>query len=574
MLFRPRAATFHKAGLAGRALWLALWAAVTPCLAQAPATTACSSCHDAGQKMEKRAHAPLACLACHPQHETYPHPEGIAKPGCAGCHKQVAGEQARGVHGQQLLKGNAGAPDCAVCHGSTHEVQKTKSVEFRATLPETCGMCHTEVAEQFRGSVHGRASERGLPQAPICTDCHGEHSILAHTSASSPVNVRHIRETCGSCHGDVRLSRKFGLPADRIISFDASFHGMAAKAGSQTVANCASCHGVHNILPSSDPRSTVHARNLPATCGHCHPGAGQRFAIGRVHFTEARSEPAGVRWVRQLYQWVIPLIIGLMLLHNAGDWVRKLCRLRLRLPVQRLDQLAGRVGSSFRMYLSERVVHGLLAISFAVLVWSGFALKYPDQWWARPVLLWEPAQPVRSLIHRIAAVVFIAVSAAHLVSLCASSKLRHHWQALLPSRRDFSEGFSFLAYNLGVRSKPPVRSEHCYVEKAEYWAVAWGAVVMILTGGLLWAHTLVLAWMPKSVLDVATAIHFYEAVLATLAIVVWHFYFVIFDPEVYPMDPAWLTGFSVRRRASPDAVARESVPAESAITEEAQTTGP
>jgi hypothetical protein len=69
---------------------------------------------------------------------------------------------------------------------------------------------------------------------------------------------------------------------------------------------------------------------------------------------------------------------------------------------------------------------------------------------------------------------------------------------------------------------------------------------MALTGWMLWANNLMLRWLPKAVLDIATAVHFYEAVLATLAIVVWHFYFVIFDPDVYPMDLAWLTGKSPR----------------------------
>jgi hypothetical protein len=46
-------------------------------------------------------------------------------------------------------------------------------------------------------------------------------------------------------------------------------------------------------------------------------------------------------------------------------------------------------------------------------------------------------------------------------------------------------------------------------------------------------------------LDIATSIHLYEAVLATLAIVVWHFYSVLFDPDVYPLNTAFLTGRSV-----------------------------
>ncbi len=385
---------------------LLLWAGV-PHRAHAAADTNCSSCHDQGQKLAKSAHAALDCTSCHDNHEKYPHPAGIAKPACTSCHESQAGDYARGVHGQAVKNGNAGAPDCAVCHGSAHELLPPKSAQFRTNVPETCGMCHTEVVAQFKNSVHGQALARGVTQAPLCTDCHGEHSILPHTNAASPVSAGNIRETCGSCHGDVRLSRKFGLPADRLVSFDASFHGLAARAGSQTVANCASCHGVHNILPSSDSRSTINAKNLPTTCGHCHPGAGQRFRIGPVHVTEARGESASLRWVRQVYLLLIPLVIGLMLLHNCGDWLRKLIRLRRRpLRPAAPEEVAGR--PNVRMLPFERIQHALLVVSFATLVWTGFALKYSDQWWSRPMLFWEGPLSLRGVIHRVAAIVFLA----------------------------------------------------------------------------------------------------------------------------------------------------------------------
>jgi cytochrome b subunit of formate dehydrogenase len=421
-----------------------------------------------------------------------------------------------------------------------------RSQAFRAAVPETCGMCHSEIAEQYRASVHGQALARGVTQTPLCTDCHGEHRILKHTNQASPVNAAHIRDTCGSCHGDVRLTRKFGLPSDRLVSFDSSYHGLAAKAGSQTVANCASCHGVHDILPSSDPKSTINPRNLPKTCGQCHPGAGTRFAISQVHLTEGNAEPAALRWVRQFYWLVIPVTIGLMLLHNGGDWVRKLIDRRFSL---RRDILGARNFSEhgeLRMLPFERVQHAVLAVSFLTLVWTGFALKYPDQWWARPLLLLEGAYPMRSLIHRIAACVFMAVTLTHLISLIVSRKLREHWKEMLPRTNDPREALSNFAYNLGLGSEPPGRSSHSYVEKAEYWAVVWGAVVMISTGLLLWANNLAMKLLPKSWLDVATSVHFYEAVLATLAIVVWHFYPVIFDPDVYPLNTAFLTGITVR----------------------------
>ena len=142
---------------------------------------------------------------------------------------------------------------------------------------------------------------------------------------------------------------------------------------------------------------------------------------------------------------------------------------------------------------------------------------------------------------------FLAVALAHVVSLVASRKLRVHWMEMIPRMRDGREALANFAFNLGLGDVPPPLSTHSYIEKAEYWAVVWGAVVMAGSGLLLWANNLVLRFLPKTWLDVATSVHFYEALLATLAIVVWHFYSVVFDPDVYPLNTAFLTGRSVKK---------------------------
>ena len=537
--------------LAPAVLGLLLGTAGGRLFAAEAAKAECTSCHEQGAKLEKSAHADLTCDTCHESHEQYPHKAGIPKPQCVTCHADQAVDYESGVHGQARKHGNEGAPDCALCHGSAHELLNPKSQAFRTAVPDTCGMCHTDVVEQYRSSVHGQALAKGVTQAPLCTDCHGEHKIIKHTNESSPVNALHIRDTCGSCHGDVRLSRKFGLPTDRMVSFDSSFHGLAAKSGYQTVANCASCHGVHNILPSSDPKSTVNPRNLPKTCGQCHPGAGERFAISQVHVAEGASEPPLLRTVRQFYLLVIPVTIALMLLHNGGDWIRKTIRLRFRAGLTRLAPALHGHGE-VRMLPFERVQHALMALSFITLVWTGFALKYPEQWWARPLLVLEGAHSLRSVIHRVAAAVFMALTVTHLVSLIVSRKLRAHWLEMVPKVRDAREASANFAYNLGLGDTPPGRSAHSYIEKAEYWAVVWGAVVMIASGLMLWANNLAMRLLPKVWLDVATSVHFYEALLATLAIVVWHFYSVIFDPDVYPLNTAFLTGRSVKKDGHAD----------------------
>jgi len=99
-----------------------------------------------------------------------------------------------------------------------------------------------------------------------------------------------------------------------------------------------------------------------------------------------------------------------------------------------------------------------------------------------------------------------------------------------------------MLFNLGLREGEPRFAKFNYAEKLEYWAFLWGTAIMTTSGLLLWFNNFALRHFPKWVSDAATAVHWYEALLATFSILLWHFYMVIFDPLVYPMDLAWLTG--------------------------------
>jgi cytochrome b subunit of formate dehydrogenase len=179
-------------------------------------------------------------------------------------------------------------------------------------------------------------------------------------------------------------------------------------------------------------------------------------------------------------------------------------------------------------------------ISFLILAYTGFGLKY-SSWWALP-MRWEAAIGLRGAVHRIAAVILLGALAWHAWNLASSPRLRACMSGLRLSRQDLSALVRALAYDLGLRATPPHGATFSYAEKVEYWAFLWGTLIMTVTGLLLWFENVSLRLLPSWLLDVATAIHFYEAILATLAILVWHFYWVIFDPEVYPMDLSWWHG--------------------------------
>jgi hypothetical protein len=111
-----------------------------------------------------------------------------------------------------------------------------------------------------------------------------------------------------------------------------------------------------------------------------------------------------------------------------------------------------------------------------------------------------------------------------------------------PRPKDAFDAMGTMRYYLGLSKVRPQFGRFNYAEKAEYWALVWGTALMGVTGVMLWAKVWVGNLLARWWVDVATAVHFYEAILATLAIVVWHFYQVFFDPDVYPMNWAWWDG--------------------------------
>jgi cytochrome b subunit of formate dehydrogenase len=438
------------------------------------------------------------------------------------------------VHGHAVAAGSEKAAVCTDCHG-THEIldaKDAKSPIFKFNVPTTCGQCHDAIAKEFKQSIHGQAIARGNWQAAVCTDCHGIHSIKSHLDPTSPVNAANLAQaTCARCHEGVRLSQEFGIEGRRETTYLASYHGLAARGGSQVVANCASCHGVHNILPSSDPRSTINHANLAQTCGQCHPGVTEKFTAAKVHVDAPLSADVGskaVRWIRSFYLSMIFAVIGGMLLHNIIIWRAKVVALR---------KTQGAV--VLRMPIRFRVQHATLLTSFIVLVLTGFALKFPDSWFAAMLAM---SEHLRGVLHRVAAVVLIAVSIYHALDIALTSDGRKLAKDLFPNLDDVRGAWQNMAYYLGLTSHKPEFPRFNYAEKAEYWALVWGMIVMAVTGLMLWAKVLVGNHLPRWWLDIATAIHFYEAILATLAIVVWHFYQVFLDPDVYPMNWAWWDG--------------------------------
>lgn len=506
----------------------------------------CLTCHDrpitraraGGETVERKVEQEKMCLTCHLDDAEV---RARINP-AAGF---IAAYEAS-VHGKALLAGNAGAANCVDCHGA-HEMKRGFDPSARVNkmhIPETCGACHREIEREYEVSVHGAALRKGNADAPVCTNCHGEHTILGPRDPMSPVAPANVSaQVCSPCHSSLRLSEKYGIRSDRFKSFSDSYHGMAIRGGQVEVANCASCHGAHGIRASSDPASSVNAANLAITCGRCHPGANERFAVGAVHVVMSRKEEPLLFWISTLYIVLIVATVGGMAAHNGLDFARKA---RRRLQARRSGpEEPGPVPRRLhlRMTLSERIQHAALFTSFIVLVISGFMLHYPDAWWVAALRrLSDRLFDLRSLLHRAAGVVMVLASVYHLYYLGMTARGRQFLKDIWWKWSDLSDARSVLLYNLGLSGRRPLFGRFSYIEKSEYWALVWGTTVMTGTGFILWFENTFIGLITKLGWDVARLVHFYEAWLATLAIIVWHFYYVIFSPDVYPMNMSWLTG--------------------------------
>jgi cytochrome b subunit of formate dehydrogenase len=449
------------------------------------------------------------------------------------------------VHGAAITRGNGKAANCVDCHGS-HEMNKGSHPASRVNkqnIPNTCGTCHKNIANQFQYSIHGSALQKGVNAAPTCTDCHGEHNILKHTDPKSPVAAGNVSsQVCSPCHSSVKLSQKFGFTSDRYQSFADSYHGLAGKHGSVEVANCASCHGVHDIKPSSDSTSRISKANLIKTCGKCHPGANENFTKGSVHVIAEERQEDVLYFVTTAYIILIAVVIGGMIIHNVLDFIKKSKR---QLMYRRGLLLRTHPGHRLyvRMTLEERIQHATLLISFLTLVLTGFALRFPYAWWVTGFRQISPVMfELRGILHRIAAVILVSASLYHIYYISFTEKGRKLVVDLLPVWKDITDAIGVMKYNLGFSKEKPKFGRFSYIEKSEYWALVWGTIVMAATGVILWFDNTFLGLLTKLWWDVARTVHYYEAWLATLAIIIWHFYFVIFNPDIYPLNLAFWKG--------------------------------
>jgi predicted CXXCH cytochrome family protein len=289
-----------------------------------------------GKTFADSIHGSMKCNDCHTTIKEYPHPDQVTKVECKGCHADEATGLAGSVHADSKEH------PCTSCHGSAHTIfpkTDSRSNVYPLNVPRTCGQCHStagmaekhglaSVYPSYMDSIHGFAlSKEGLLVAANCQSCHGSHHILSRKDPASPTNKANIAQTCGNCHAKIKDDYMGGVHGkavaggnmnapvctdchtahsilqpteaafrmqstpicgschkDKLSTYRDTFHSQLGSLGGYVeTARCWDCHGAHEILPTSDPRSPVNPANLVVTCGKCHAGANLSFVQYQPH---------------------------------------------------------------------------------------------------------------------------------------------------------------------------------------------------------------------------------------------------------------------------------------------------
>ncbi|MFH2049810.1 MAG: hypothetical protein ABIJ12_10235 [bacterium] len=556
-------------------------------------------------------HRGTTCAQCHtgatPGHER-PCETVINRVDCSICHSEVIVDYNISTHGTLHNRGDKDAPYCSDCHGK-HNVKgklDTSSPTFPTNVPKLCGRCHTSggsvdkrvadtsgiyFADAYKMSIHGKGLlESGLVVTAMCTDCHTAHKELPKDNPNSTVNPENISKTCAKCHNgiyekfvnsihspivsdskeplpncsDCHHSHKItrtdtdsfesdillqcgGCHEDVTESYFETFHGKVSKLGYGAAARCHNCHGAHDILPPSDPNSSLSRQNIVKTCGQCHTGSHRQFAGYLTHATHHDRTKYPILYYTFWFMTILlvsTLIIAgthtLLWMPRSFQAMRQHKKLRKevhgRLEFQRFKPL-------------QSWLHVMVVVSFLGLALTGMTLKFSYLGWAQWISAFLGGFESAGYIHRMCAIITFAYFGIHLYDLINSARKSNKslkeflasQRSMIPSKTDLHELIGTLKWFLGMGPRPRY-GRWTYWEKFDYFAVFWGVAIIGSTGLMLWFPEFFTHFLPGWIINVATIIHSDEALLATGFIFTVHFFNTHFRPDKFPMDTVIFTG--------------------------------
>jgi cytochrome b subunit of formate dehydrogenase len=529
----------------------------------------CSICHaEEVTEYEASTHGTLfaqedpdapVCQDCHARHATldndwptsptYPRNVPLL---CGNCHRigepaaarieadvdDIVGSYEDSVHGRGLIKsGLVVTATCADCHGAHSELppEDPRALINPQNVASTCGVCHHGIEEEFRTSIHWTEDPDTEQDHPTCEDCHASHTI---SRIDKPGFRNKVMEQCGRCH------------EEQAETFFDTFHGKVSRLGGEGVAKCYDCHGTHNTLPPTDPTSTLSRDNVVATCGQCHEGSHRQFAGYLTHATHHdRDRYPYLFWS---FWGMTALLVGTLsfaFLHTLA-WV---VRLLLSRDEWRAHKALARHRNSEKVYRRfsrlQRTMHIVMMLSFFMLALTGMALKFSYMSWAQTASRFLGGFDSMGFLHRVGAITLIIIVIVHLWDVIRRKRAGRQtwWQvitgpdSIIFNGRDLREFVQSIKWFFGIGSRPKY-GRYTYWEKFDYFAVAWGVVIIGSTGLVLWFPELFTYVVPGWAINVATIIHSDEALLAVGFIFTIHFFNTHFRPDKFPMDPVIFTG--------------------------------
>ncbi|MEW6220256.1 MAG: cytochrome c3 family protein [Thermodesulfobacteriota bacterium] len=539
--------------------------------------------------------AGIGCQDCHTDATESPHPENLLEVDCGSCHGEVATAMGRGVHAGVGAK-------CTDCHGS-HDIRPASDPQSRVhplRVVDTCGSCHADSSvvgdmatafTSYEAGQHGISSRKGLLGVAVCTDCHGSHEILPKDDPRSPAHRSQVAGTCQSCHPGatevystsihghalaegvaeaptcstchdphktLRVDKEaFLLDVTRTCggchehpnaTYIASYHGQVADLGFADVAKCVDCHGSHNVLPASDPASTISDQNLLATCQKCHPTATANFTGFAPHLDH--GDPVKFPVETAIFKVMGALLINVFLFFGAHTLLWFIRGMMVKIRHEGPPHLGNPTGRWFlRFNFYQRITHFLIFTSFVTLSVTGLPLKFHETEWAKLIAHLLGGFEVCGVLHRMMGVVTFGYFGLHLgyvAYLWISGRMKFLeilWgpKSMVPQPQDAVDIANTFKWFLGLGPKPKY-GRFTYWEKFDYLAVFWGVAVIGLSGLVLWFPAFFTRLLPGIVVNISWIIHADEALLATGFIFLIHFFNTHLRVEKFPLDPVILTG--------------------------------
>jgi cytochrome b subunit of formate dehydrogenase len=468
---------------------------------------------------------------------------------CGACHTKDLATYNESVHSPELVTaGPTPTATCTDCHG-THGIYRkpdTRSTLFADNVATTCGKCHPGIDDKLQASVHAhrklmdemaREDSETLKKERMatCTACHQRHEPAQLDTAEALAHAE-LADRCGNCHAS--------LSSHHMVRH----HATLTELGFAPAAQCADCHGAHEIVALSEASSPLAPANRMQTCRQCHPNAVQNFCDFNPHATykDAASFPR----LHRIHVWIERFTITVLLFFmvHAVLWIlRSLFHV---LQHGGHKHTAANQRAIVRFSKPQLLFRFLTMLALLGLAVTGLLVKYADYGWSQTTAGFLGGLKMTGLLHRGFGLLLLGSSVAYIVWLIRLPKLTGHrdWKAALfgpdspvPNRQDLKELGGMLRWFVGMGPKPTF-DRWTYWEKFDFWAII-SIVVFIGTSGLvIWLPNLFARILPGSALNEAQMIHHEIALMATSFLLAIRYINTHFRPEKFPMDLSVVTG--------------------------------